>query len=81
MININLLQSLSYIGGVKLLLEEGYVEGKCIEKDDESCDKLFLYPFSLYDDEKLIDQIYHAEYCNIDEDGEYEEFRAIWLRR
>lgn len=54
MININLLQSLSYIGGVKLLLEEGYVEGKCIEKDDESCDKLFLYLFSLYDDEKSL---------------------------
>ena len=80
MILFGLLQCLSYSGGLKLLLEEGYIEETCIEKDDESCDKLFLYPFSLYKNGNLIDRIYHAEYCNLNDDGEYEDFKAFWSK-
>lgn len=33
MVSIQLLRGLSYMGGVKLLIEEGYVEEVCIEKE------------------------------------------------
>ncbi len=48
MIILNILQGLSRGGGKKLLLEEGYQEEERIEKNDPSCDKLFLYPYCLY---------------------------------
>jgi len=80
MVQFDLLCGLSYAGSVRLLKEEGYIEEKCIEKEDSSCDKLFLYPFSLYIDGKLIDRIYHAEYCNLDADGEYEEYKVCWMK-
>lgn len=80
MILLNLLQGLSFTSGVKLLLEEGYIEEECIEKDDQACDKLFLYPYSLYEDGTLVDRVYHAEYCNLDEYGDYEDFKVCWIR-
>lgn len=81
MILIDLLYGLSYTGGVKLLLEEGYIEEDCIEKDDASCDKQFLYPFSSYQNGELIDRIYHVECCVLEEDGEYEAVKTYWSRQ
>lgn len=78
MIHFDLLHGLSFMGGVNLLLSEGYIEEPCIEKDDESCKKILLYPYSLYKDGNMIDRVYHIEYCNLDEDGEYEAFKAFW---
>lgn len=49
MIILNILQGVSLNTGEKLLLEEGYIAEECIEKNDTSCDKLFLYPYCLYD--------------------------------
>lgn len=80
MILLNLLHGLSFSGGERMLLQEGYIEGPCMEKDDESCDKILLYPYSLYQDGEMIDRVYHVEYCNIDEEGEYEAFKTFWSR-
>ncbi len=79
MINRNILQRLSFSKGVNLLLEEGYVEEECIEKEDNSCDKLFLYPYSLKNNQGMeIDIIYFAEYCNRIVDDEYADGRMTW---
>lgn len=79
MINWNILQSLSFSMGVNLLLEEGYVAEECIEKEDNSCDKLFLYPYSLKNNQGIEnDIIYWAEYCNQVVDDEYVDGRMTW---
>ena len=49
MVVFDILQKLSFSSGEKLLLEEGYVEEKCIKHEDSSCDMLFLYPYCLRD--------------------------------
>ncbi len=79
MIILNILQGLSRGGGKKLLLEEGYQEEERIEKNDPSCDKLFLYPYCLYDaHRKRLDCIYYAEFCNYVIDDEYIDGRMAW---
>ncbi len=79
MVMWNILQNLSFSRGVKLLLEEGYIEKECIEIEDRSCDKLFLYPFSLKNSQDIeIDRIYFAEYCNQVIDDEYTDGRMTW---
>lgn len=79
MIIWNILQNLSFSNGKKLLLEEGYVEGECMEQEDESCDKLFLYPYYLEDNrDNRIDCVYFAEYCNYVMDDEYADGRMTW---
>ena len=42
MVVFDILQKLSFSSGEKLLLEEGYVEEKCIKREDSSCDMLSL---------------------------------------
>lgn len=89
MIILNILQGLSFSAGEKMLLEEGYIEEECIEKDDNIYDRIFLYPYCLYDMQgKQIDCIYFAEYCNYVIDGEYiddrmtyEPVKSEWIRR
>ncbi len=88
MVVMGILQGLTMSKGHDLLLEEGYIKGKCIEKDDISCERLFLYPYTLNDSQgKVIDCIYWAEYCNHVVDDEYidgrmtwEDIRANWVR-
>lgn len=75
----NILQGLSFSEAEKLLLEEGYTAQERIEKEDTSCDKLFLYPYCLNDNQgKKIDCIYLAEYCNCVIDDEYIDGRMTW---
>lgn len=79
MIILNILQGLSLTTGEKLLLEEGYISEECIERKHTSCDKLFLYPYCLYDTKgKQLDCIYFAEYCNYVMDEEYIDGRMTW---
>jgi len=80
MVLLSVLHGLSFSEGEKMLLEEGYIEEETIEVDDDSCDKLFLYPYTLFSDGKLIDRIYHAEYCNRDAYGDFEDFKVMWKR-
>ena len=80
MVLLSVLHGLSFSEGEKMLLEEGYIEEETIEVDDDSCDKLFLYPYTLFSDGKLIDKIYHAEYCNRDVYGDFEDFKVMWRR-
>lgn len=79
MVVFDILQKLSFSSGEKLLLEEGYVEEKCIKREDSSCDMLFLYPYCLRDNHgNLIDCIYLAEYCDRVVDDEYIDGRMTW---
>lgn len=72
MIILNILQGLSLSIGEKLLLEEGCISEECIERKHTSCDKLFLYPYCLYDTQrKRLDFIYFAEFYNYVIDDEY----------
>ena len=80
MVLLSVLHGLSFSEGEKMLLEEGYIEEETIKVDDDSCDKLFLYPYTLFSDGKLIDRIYHAEYCNRDAYGDFEDFKVMWRR-
>jgi len=80
MVLLSVLHGLSFSEGEKMLLEEGYIEEETIEVDDDSCDKLFLYPYTLFSDGKLIDRIYHAEYCNRDAYGDFVDFKVMWRR-
>jgi len=80
MVLLSVLYGLSFSEGEKMLLEEGYIEEETIKVDDDSCDKLFLYPYTLFSDGKLIDRIYHAEYCNRDAYGDFEDFKVMWRR-
>lgn len=79
MIILNILKGLSLCSGEKLLLEEGYTLEECIEQNHTECDKLFLYPYCLYDTQgKRLDCIYFAEYCNYVMDDEYVDGRMTW---
>ncbi|UNK16994.1 hypothetical protein MNQ98_21240 [Paenibacillus sp. N3/727] len=81
MVNINILKGLSFSGAVEFLLEEGYCEENVIEEENEECDKLFLYPYTLYDNNKKnVDEIFHAEYCMKGKDGEFEDYKSFWTR-
>ncbi|WP_019639267.1 hypothetical protein [Paenibacillus fonticola] len=64
-----------------MLLEEGYCEENAMEQESEECDKIFLYPYTLYGSgNNIVDQIFYAEYCMRDEDGEYEDYKSFWTR-
>lgn len=78
-LELSFIKALSYKGAENLLLQEGYVEEKVIEKQDSACDRKFLYPHVLYNREKeKIDCIFYAEYCNQMVDDEYVDGRMTW---
>ena len=77
-VELSFLNSLSYKGAVELLLQEGYVEEKEIEKQDSTCDKIFLYPYVLYDEKREIDCLFYIEFCNQVVDDEYIDGRMTW---
>lgn len=61
------------------MLQEGYIKGKCIEKEDAVCDRKMLYPYFLYDcSGKRLDYICYIEHCNQVTDDEYTDGRMIW---
>ena len=73
------LNALSHKGAEDLLKQEGYVEEKVIEKQDSTCDRIFFYPYVLYNSEnKKIDCIFYVEYCNQVVDDEYVDGRMTW---
>ncbi len=73
------LNGLSFSGAEELLKQEGYIPGECIEKPAGDCERVFLYPYSLHDaDGRLIDRVYHAEYCVEVEDSEYTDGKKTW---
>lgn len=74
-----LLNTLSLIVAEDLLKQEGYVEEKVIEKQDSTFDRIFLYPYVLYNSEnKKMDCIFYVEYCNQVVDDEYVDGRMTW---
>lgn len=78
-LNLFFLQSLSFRGAEKLLLQEGYRKEDCVEQEDEIYDRRFLYPYLLYDCKgNTLDCIYYIEYCNQVIDDEYADGRMTW---
>ena len=76
---LSFLEELSYKDADNLLLQEGYVEEKVIEKQDSTCDRKFLYPHVLYNSEnERVDCIFYVEYCNQVVDDEYIDGRMTW---
>lgn len=76
---LSFLNALSLKGAEDLLQQEGYVEEKVIEKHDSGCDRIFLYPYVLYNsEEEQIDCIFYVEYCNQVVDDEYVDGRMAW---
>lgn len=76
---LSFLNVLSLKGAEDLLKQEGYVEEKVIEKQDSTCDRIFLYPYILYNSKnKKIDCIFYVEYCNQVVDNEYVDGRMTW---
>ncbi|AWB43696.1 hypothetical protein DCC85_05330 [Paenibacillus sp. CAA11] len=81
MVNLHVLHGLSFAGAEAFLLEEGYGQEVAIERRAVEDGRLFLYPYTLYDEQgSLIDRIFHAEYCRRDEDGEWEAYSCSWTR-
>lgn len=81
MVDLRILEGLSFISAERFLFEEGYIEGECYKQNSEECDAVFFYPYLLYDETKcVIDKVCHAEYCMLDEGGEYEDFKSKWVR-
>lgn len=81
MVDLYILEGLSFSGAELYLEEAGYVleDRQC--QDSEECDVLIVYPYYLYDEKKrIIDKVGYAEYCNIDYNGEMDEFRCKWIK-
>lgn len=78
MVMVDFLNSLSLSGAERLLQEEGYTQSECIEKDDSTYGHVFLYPYILYCDNRIIDTVYCLEYCSEIEDDEYDDGRMTW---
>lgn len=78
---ISFLRALSFSGAEALLMQEGYVEEACVEKEDEDglCGRKFFYPYCLYDSEgRKLDCIYYIEHCNLAVDQSYTDGRMTW---
>ncbi len=73
------LNTLSFIHAVNLLKQEGYIEGRCQERADDAFDRVFIYPYTLYNEAgNIIDTVYFVEYCAEIEDDEYIDGRKTW---
>lgn len=81
MVDVKILNGLSFIGAEKYIIEAGYIECECIKKNSEECDVICFYPYILYDENNyVIDKVHHSEHCMIDEDGDLNEFKTEWIR-
>mgnify|MGYP006975220294 CR=1 FL=1 len=81
MVDLRILEGLSFLGAERFLLESGYIKGECFKQDSQECDAILIYPYLLFDENEVVmDKVCHAEYCMIDEDGELEDFKSKWIR-
>lgn len=81
MVDLMILKGLSFSKAEQYLIEAGYVPCEYIKQSSQECDAILLYPYILYDESKcVIDKIYHAEYCMLDEDDELDDYKCDWIR-
>ena len=81
MVDLKILEGMSFHGAEKYLLESGYVQKDTLNIDSDECDVIVIYLYFLYDDlGNTIDKVGHAEYCMIDADGELDDFAWKWIR-
>ena len=81
-----IIKNLSFHSGERYLLDEGYVEEECIERDDKIYDKVFIFPYVLYDESgKMVDRIGSFEYGYhgkppLDDEDDYDIVLREWRR-
>ena len=63
MIILDYIKTLSRNAATRFLLEEGYIEEEYVEQAHDVYDRVFIYPYVLYNEAgQLIDRIGHVEY-------------------
>ena len=63
----NFIQRLSLNSAIRYLIEEGFTEEECIEQEHDFYDKLFIYPYVLYDENgHIVERIGLFEYGEIE---------------
>ena len=81
MVDLKILEGLSFQGAERFLIESGYAQGETLRFDSDECDVIMVYPYLLHDNnENIIDKVGHAEYCIIDSDNELNDFMCKWIR-
>lgn len=81
MIDLFILQGLSYSGAESFLLESGYTAMEEMTEPCDECDILYISPFILLDEsEQVIDKIGYFEFCMYDEDGDPIDYKRYWKR-
>ena len=81
MVDLKILEGLSFYGAEQYLIESGYEQKEALNLDSDECDAIEIYPYYLYDDcGNIIDKVGHAEYCMIGSDGELDDFACKWIR-
>jgi len=80
---LNFIKTLSLNSARRYLIEEGYTEEECIERCSEVYDRVFIYPYSLYNEKnQLIDRLGHFEYGVFEENGgdDFDIVKMEWRR-
>jgi|GEM_PF-1639274 len=73
------IRTLSLHSAISYLTGEGYIEEETIEKEHDIYDKVFIYPYALYDENgRIVDRIGLFEYGNrekppLDDTEDYDE--------
>ena len=80
---LNFIKTLSLNSASRYLVEDGYIEEDYMERYSEGYDRVFIYPYSLYDEKnQLIDRIGHFEYGVFEKNGgdDYDIVKMEWKR-
>jgi len=80
---LDFIKTLSLNSATRYLIEEGYAEEDCIEQKSEVYDRVFIYPYLLYDEKnQIIDRIGHFEYGVFEKNGgdDFDIVKMEWKR-
>ena len=83
MIILDYIKRLSRNAATRFLLEEGYIEEEYAEQAHDVYDRVFIYPYVLYDEAgQLIDRIGHVEYGIFEKPpgDDFEIVKMEWVR-
>ena len=83
MIILDYIKTLSLNAATRFLLEEGYIEEEYVEQAHDVYDRVFIYPYALYNEaSQLIDRIGHVEYgiCERPPGDDFEIVKMEWVR-
>ena len=83
MIILDYIKTLSRNAATRFLLEEGYIEEEYVEQAHDVYDRVFIYPYALYNEAgQLIDRIGHVEYGIFERPpgDDFEIVKMEWVR-